>query len=273
MSTKIVIPGGIQLPHRTAWWACGELNSKRKLAKQRETDLIKTRKKLEDDLNQFGDRKCADRTRVCELLIDTQRAIEATRNEIKWLADQMQDAFDHANQPGFWEDEEKLAAMLGEPPVKREPIDDLIAAAADIQVEEGEVGEPEGGEAAEPAPKAGGNRSLVDDSLRAGDKCHVVRQADGELLTEGEFETFMPKAGAATIRVKGSIVRFELEEKKLAIVRAPGSQQAAPSVGEPGSPGVAGMIRGGEVLNGHTGKPASDKSSKPAKRGKKPAKT
>ncbi len=271
MATKIVIPRGIELPHRTAWWACGELNSKRKLAKQRETDLIKTRKKLEDDLNQFGDRKCAERTRVCELLIDTQRAIDATRNEIKWLADQMQDAFDHANQPGFWEDEEKLAAMLGEPPAKVEPIDELIAAAAGVQVEAGEVGEPGGADAAKPRGSGRSKKSepAPVERLQLDDLVQVVKRFDGEIVAEGTMVQHVPEHGFAFVLVKGERRKYELERDALKIVRAPASPQAAPQVGEPDEPGVAGMIRGGEVVDGSTGKPAKAKSEKPAKGAKK----
>lgn len=282
----IQIPKNLEVPSRTAWWVLGELNSRRKAAKQREHDLIKTRKKLENDLNDYGSQKSAGRTRCAELYVDTCRAIEATRDEIKWLADQVENAMDHAAQPRFWEDTEVVERMLGEQP-KVEPIDELIAAANDVSASgEGPVGgdEPaiEGeGDDAPPPPLAAegqgpaGRRSaktpvvMVPDSLRTGQACQVLRRRDGELVAQGEFEAFMPKAGAATVRVKGSIRRFELEEQGLIIVHAPRGTAV-----EEGAAGVAGMIRDGEIVGGKAPAAAPEPApaeAAPKKRGRKSA--
>lgn len=262
-----------------------ELDSMRDQSISEERGLVNARKKLEKDLGKLGEDDGPESDRVRVAYTKVIMALKSCRAQIEHLNDQICRGLKFGQQPMLIqsEQEDRIRELVSGKDQAEHALELWKSTAAESarvgsqsgEGEEGPVGEPEGddeediaGDETE-APAPLGNRSLVDDSLRSGDKCHVVKQADGELLTDGEFETFMPQVGAATVRVKGSIVRFELEEKKLAIVRAPASPQAAPQVGEPDEPGVAGMIRGGEVVDGSTGKPAKAKSEKPAKGAKK----
>jgi hypothetical protein len=259
-----------------------ELDSMRDQCIAEERGLVNARKKLEKDLGKLGEDESPESNRVRVAFTKVIMALKNCRAQIEHLNDQICRGLKFGQQPMLIqaEQEGRIRELIASKEDAQHSLELWKSTSAESRKvgsqtgegEEGPVGEPdddvedddgEEGPTAAADPSDRETRRLVD-NLRVGDKCHVVRQGDGELLAEGEFEAFMPKVGAATVRVKGSIVRFELEEKKLAIVRAPASPQAVPAVGEPDGAGVVGMIRGGEVLDGKTGKPVT-KPSKPAK--------
>lgn len=215
-----------------------ELDSMRDQCIAEERGLVNARKKLEKDLGKLGEDESPESNRVRVAFTKVIMALKNCRAQIERLNDQICRGLKFGQQPMLIqaEQEGRIRELIASKEDAQHSLELWKSTSAESRKvgsqtgegEEGPVGEPDGDDDEEgetestPAP-LGRSSSLIDDALRAGDRCHIVKQADGELVAEGEFETFMPKVGAATVRVRGSIVRFELEERKLAIVKAPGA--------------------------------------------------
>lgn len=84
-----------------AWKALMALANARTVAKQRESELIGTRKDLENQLDTLGAGNTADHLRVSRDYVVTLRSIEFERDRLKTLADQMERTITEAQQGKF----------------------------------------------------------------------------------------------------------------------------------------------------------------------------
>lgn len=147
-------------PNEKAWTAIMSLAKARTVAKARETELVTTRKDLENQLDELGAGSTPEHLKVSRDYVITIRSIDFERDRMKTLADQLEKAITDSIQGkfDFAEDAEDDRALVKRPAEK-----DLFHKPAPVEEKPKDarpVGRPKP-ETPEPAIAEGENQHLT----------------------------------------------------------------------------------------------------------------
>lgn len=176
----------------SVWRRLCAIRNKRMAAKNRESELVQHRKVLEEELDQLGFTRSAERSKICVDYVDTLRSIDYERSRIKQLADKSDQAIETGIQGGLFDSDDDLDEVEEKQPPA--PLYEQKAADEDGKPPVGEAKPEEPAPAAAPSPDP-------DAPTWHGFKLTT-------LAIEAKSLTALRDAGLLTL---GDVVRFQTE--------------------------------------------------------------